>query len=122
MPSPSNLENTISQERSLHQRNAQSFDGEFAAKVFKYYRSLQNPYKSKSFPLKLVSGKALYNSHKVLFDKFAAAASKNNFDIESYLKYCVRCGMTESTSGASYSKFFYSNNYNIDNFDDHQLY
>ena len=97
MPSQSNLENIVSQERSLHQRSAQSFDGEFVAKVFKYYRSLQNPYKSKSFPLKLVSGKALYNSYKELFDKFAAAASKNNFDIESYLKYCVKCGMTEST-------------------------
>ena len=28
----------------------------------------------------------------------------------------------ESTSGATYSKFFYSNEYTIDNFDDHQLY
>ena len=71
MPSRSNLENIVSQERSLHQRSAQSFDGEFVAKVFKYYRSLQNPYKSKSFPLKLVSGKALYNSYKELFDTFA---------------------------------------------------
>lgn len=97
MLSQPNLENTISQERSLHQRGAQSFDGEFVAKVFKYYRSLQNPYKSKLFPLKLVSGKALYNSHRELFDRFASIASKNNFDIESYLKYCVKCGMTEKT-------------------------
>ena len=28
----------------------------------------------------------------------------------------------ESTSGATYSKFFYSDEYAIDNFDDHQLY
>ena len=97
MLSQSILENTISQEKSLHQRNAQSFDGEFIAKVFKYYRSLQNPYKSKSFPMKLVSGKALYDKHKQLFDKFAEIASKNGFDAESYLKYCVKCGMTENT-------------------------
>ena len=96
MHSQSTLENIDMQEKG-HQKDAQSFDGEFVAKVFKYYRSLQNPYKSKFFPMKLVSGKALYNEHKQLFDRFAEIASKNNFDVESYLKYCVKCGMTEST-------------------------
>lgn len=84
-------------EESSQQNDALYFDGEYVAKVFKYYRSLQNPYKSKTFPLKLVSGKALYSKHKYLFDAFANAAKSNNFNYEPYIKYCVRCGMTEST-------------------------
>ena len=83
-------------EENLCQRSAQSFDGEHIAKVFKYYRRLQNPYKSKTIPLKLVSGKALYQANKEMFDKFADAAKANNFDYEPYIKYCVKCGINES--------------------------
>ena len=39
-------------------------DGEQAAKIFKYYRGWQNPYKTTITPLKLVSGKKLYKEHK----------------------------------------------------------
>ena len=64
-------------------------DGEQAAKIFKYYRGWQNPYKTTITPLKLVSGKKLYKEHKEDLDRFAALAKKNNFDIDSYFKFCV---------------------------------
>ena len=79
------------------------YDGEYVAKIFKWYRRQQNPYVKKELPLKLVSGKALYKSHKSSFDKFASNASKNKFDVERYIKYCVRCGITESTVEACIS-------------------
>ena len=79
-----------------HQNGALSFDGEYVAKVFKYYRRLQNPHVSSTLPLKLVSGKALYRANKEAFDKFAKLASKNHFDVERYIKYCVKCGIRES--------------------------
>lgn len=71
-------------------------NGEYVAKVFKFYRRLQNPYVSHDLPVKLVSGKAIYNEHKEAFDKFAELAAKNNFDIDRYIKYCVSCGINES--------------------------
>ena len=84
-------------EERLQRKDAQYFNGEHVAKIFKYYRRLQNPYKSKSIPLKLVSGKKLYLENKDLFDRFASIAKLNNFDYEPYIKYCVRCGINEST-------------------------
>lgn len=79
------------------QSAALSSDGEHVAQIFTYYRRLQNPYKSKSCPMALVSGKPLYKRHRAVFDKFASIASANSFDVEPYLKYCVSCGMTEDT-------------------------
>ena len=64
-------------------------DGEMAAKTFKYYRGMQNPHKTCVTPLKLAPSKKLYKEHKDSFDKFAALAKKNNFDIDSYFKFCV---------------------------------
>ena len=96
MCSQLDLENTTSQ-RKLLQRSAPFFDGLHVAQLFKYYRRLQNPYKSKDIPLKLVSGASLYRLHKDIFDEFAKVASKNNFDVEPYIKYCIKCGITEST-------------------------
>ena len=81
--------------RKLHSRDQEDndeqaiSDGEMAAKIFKYYRGWQNPYKTTITPLKLVSGKKLYKEHKEDLDKFAALAKKNNFDIDSYFKFCV---------------------------------
>lgn len=95
MQSHLDLETTASQETRSRQEDAQSFDGEHIAQIFRYYRRLQNPYKSKTIPMKLVSGKSLYNKHKALFDAFAKIVSKNNFDVESYIKYCVNCGIAE---------------------------
>lgn len=103
MHSQLDLANTVLLDQKHHQRNVQSFDGEYVAKVFRYYRYLQNPYKSKTVPLKLISGKSLYNKHKDLFDSFAKLASSNNFDIEPYIKYCVNCGMTENTLDVCFS-------------------
>ncbi len=71
--------------------------GEQVAQLFRYYRSLQNPYKSKSTPLKLVSGKSLYLKHTSMFDTFAKMAAASGFDIGPYIKYCVSCGIDEST-------------------------
>lgn len=65
------------------------FDGELAAKIFKYYRAWQNPYRSTIPPFKLVSGKTLYKQHKDTLDAFADLANKNHFDIDAYFKYCV---------------------------------
>lgn len=79
-------------------------DGEKAAKIFKYYRGWQNPYKTTITPLKLVSGKRLYKEHKEDLDRFAALAKKNNFDIDSYFKFCViDCGIKESCIDACLS-------------------
>ena len=89
-------ENTVSQNLG-HQRNAQSFDGEYVAQLVRYYRRLQNPYVSHDIPLKLVSGKSLYAKHKKLFDNFAVLAASNNFDVEPYIKFCVKHGMTDKT-------------------------
>lgn len=98
MQEQSNLDHTASRRtgRSL-QNDALSFDGEHVAKIFKYYRRLQNPYVSQTLPLKLVSGKALYKAHKEEFDRFAKLAVKNRFDVERYIKYCVKCGIRESS-------------------------
>ena len=64
-------------------------DGELAAKTFKWWRTWQNPHRSMPMPFKIVSGKKLYKANKEEFDKFAAAAKKNNFDIKSYFRFCV---------------------------------
>lgn len=69
---------------------------EHIAQLFKYYWRLQNPYVSQTLPLKLVSGKKLYITHKDLFDKFAENAFNNKFDVEPFVKYCIRCGIKES--------------------------
>ena len=71
--------------------------GEQAAKIFKYYRGWQNPHKTTITPLKLVSGKKLYKEYREELDRFAELAAKNNFDIDSYFKFCViDRGMKES--------------------------
>lgn len=95
MQSQLSAETINTSQRSGSQSDVRSFDGEYVAKVFKYYRKLQNPRVNRAFPIKLVSGKALYKKHKALFDNFAKVASKNSFDVESYLKYCIRCGIQE---------------------------
>lgn len=84
-------------QNTTQEKSAPYYDGEYVAKLFRFYRRLQNPYVSHDVPMKLVSGKNLYAKHRDLFDSFAAKASKNNFDIEPYIKYCVKCGMTEET-------------------------
>ena len=72
-------------------------DGEYAAKIFKWWRSWQNPYRMSPIPFKLVSGKKLYKEHKEAFDIFASNAKKCKFDIKSYFKFCViDHGMNES--------------------------
>ena len=93
--SSKNINTRLQNRQKLHS-NAQDgdveqiiSDGEQAAKVFKYYRGWQNPYKTTITPLKLVSGKKLYKEHKEELDRFAALAKKNNFDIDSYFKFCV---------------------------------
>ena len=73
----------------------QHFDGEYVAKIFKFYRRQQNPYVSHTLPVKLVSGKTLYKKHKKAFDKFVEIAIKNNFDVDRYIKYCVKHGINE---------------------------
>ena len=96
MHSQSDLEN-IALKSMTQQNDAQYYDGEHVAQIFKYYRRMQNPYVSHSIPLKLISGKSLYNRHRKLFDDFAKKAIDNKFDIEPYIKYCVHCGITEDT-------------------------
>ena len=91
------LENTVTQNQKVQQRNAQSFDGEYVAKLFKYYRRQQNPYVAKDLPIKLIKCKSFYNANKEIFDNFAYTALKCNFNVEPYIKYCVKCGMNEST-------------------------
>lgn len=72
-------------------------DGEVVAKIFKYYRGWQNPFKKTVTPFKLVSGKKIYKQHKDAFDAFAAKAKACKFDVDSYLKYCViNRGINES--------------------------
>lgn len=83
------------QESQSQQENICQYDGEYIAKLFKFYRRLQNPYVSHDLPLKLVSGKSLYLKHKEAFDNFAKISSKNRFDVERYIKYCVKCGIRE---------------------------
>ena len=100
MHSHSDLENTSQHLSASAQNDAPSFDGEHVAQLFSYYRRLQNPYKSKTCPLALVSGKPLYKRHKAMFDKFASIASANKLDVEPYLKYCISCGIDESTLSA----------------------
>lgn len=98
MQNQSNFHNIISQEEEKRklQENIDQFDGEYVAKIFKFYRRQQNPYVSHTLPVKLVSGKTLYNKHKEAFDKFAEIAIKNNFDVDRYIKYCVKCGINEN--------------------------
>ncbi|MBP5785450.1 MAG: hypothetical protein J6W16_07715 [Methanobrevibacter sp.] len=81
--------------RSFHE-DVHCSDGEHVAKIFKFYRRQQNPYVSHDLPVKLVSGKKLYEEHKELFDRFAKLALKNGFDVDRYIKYCVSCGINES--------------------------
>ena len=99
MQSQSNLHSIVPQEgrcaEDVHQKDFIQYDGEYVAKVFKYYRRLQNPYVSHAVPIKLISGKSLYNKHKKAFDCFAQLAAKNKFDVERYIKYCVKCGINE---------------------------
>ena len=97
MQDQSSLQHTASSKNGQEsfQSDAHCSNGELVAKIFKFYRRQQNPYVSHDLPLKLVSGKALYKAHKDAFDKFAEIAAKNNFDIDRYIKYCVRCGITE---------------------------
>lgn len=97
MHSQLGLESTALQRRKALQRSAQSFDGEHIAKLFKYYRRQQNPYVSKDLPLALIKCKSFYESNKDLFDNFAKLASTCSFDVEPYIKYCVKCGIDEST-------------------------
>lgn len=74
-----------------------SIDGLHVAKVFLYYRMMQNPHRVNPVPLKLISGKTLYKKHKQLFDEFAAKAVHNKFDVDKYLKWCVLSrGINES--------------------------
>ena len=78
-------------------RISKHIDGEYVAKVFKYYRGLQNTYRTAIVPLKLVSGKKIYKLHKDAFDAFANRANKHKFDIDAYMKYCViHRGINES--------------------------
>ena len=52
--------------------------------------------------LALVAGVVLPMLKIKAFDRFAAAASKNNFDVCSYMKFCVQvCGIDESSIGKS---------------------
>ena len=86
----------ISQDVSKkEQKNVPYYNGECIAKIFKYYWHLQNPRIKQCPPLKLISGKVLYELHPTEFDKFAEISQKNNFDVESYIKYCVKCGITQ---------------------------
>lgn len=78
------------------QENIQSFDGEYVARLFKFYRMQQNPHLHHVPPLKLVPFKSLYNRHREAFDSFAKLANKNNFNVEPYIKWCVKCGIDES--------------------------
>lgn len=94
------LETTSQPLSASGQSAALSSDGEHVAQIFSYYRRLQNPYKSKTCPMALVSGKPLYKRHKAMFDKFASIANANKLDVEPYLKYCVSCGIDESTLSA----------------------
>lgn len=111
MQSQLNAETTNTSRRNGSQSDVRSFDGEYIAKVFKYYRKLQNPRVNHTFPMKLVSGKVLYKKHKVLFDNFAKVASKNSFDVESYLKYCIRCGIQEDNIEACLASMTMINKY-----------
>ena len=75
-----------------------SYDGYHVAQLFLFYRRLLNPYIKNHLPLKLVSAKKLYAKHKDQFDAFAEKASKNNFDVDSYIKFCVvEQGINEKT-------------------------
>lgn len=78
------------------QENTQSFNGEYVARLFKFYRMQQNPYLHHAPPLKLTPYKSLYNAHKDAFDSFAKLATKNNFNVEPYIKWCVKYGIDEN--------------------------
>ena len=99
MQNQSNLQNIISvkeeERKRIFHENIHCSDGEHVAKIFKFYRRQQNPYVSHDLPIKLVSAKTLYNKHKDAFDKFAELALKNGFDVDRYIKYCVKCGINE---------------------------
>lgn len=81
--------------RSLS-RDHQSFNGELVAKTFKFYRRQYDPHVNPNVPVKLIPVKSFYLKNKALFDKFADIANKNMFDVDGYMKYCVRCGIKES--------------------------
>lgn len=78
--------------------------------------------KSKSKPQKKT------RREKILVDNFKPQKnidSSNTQQAQTVIqqdKSYVDVPFAESTSGATYSKFFYSNEYTIDNFDDPQLY
>ena len=98
MQNQSNLQHIDSKkdERKInHKENAHCFDGEYVAKIFKFYRRLQNPYVSHDLPVRMVPAKTLYKKHKKSFDNFAKFAVNNNFDVDRYIKYCVSCGINE---------------------------
>lgn len=71
--------------------------GLHVAKLFIYYRMLQNPHRINPVPLKLISGKTIYKKYKKLFDEFAQKATNNKFDVNEYIKWCViNRGVNES--------------------------
>ena len=90
------LENVDGQKMSPKKEANLKIDGEYVARVFKFYRMKQNPYVVHGFSLKSVPFKTIYRKHKNQFDRFAEMAVKNNFDIDSYMKYCVKCGINEN--------------------------
>ena len=98
MQNQSNLHSIASREdqaKDNHQEEFCQYDGEYVAKIFKFYRRLQNPYVSHTLPIQCVPCKSLYNKHKNAFDRFAVIATKNKFDVERYIRYCVKCGINE---------------------------
>lgn len=81
---------------------ARSVTGEDIARWFKYYKQMHEQANMIFVPFKLVPCKSLYRKNRKAFDRFAAAASKNNFDVCSYMKFCVQvCGIDESGIGKS---------------------
>ena len=77
-------------------RDHQSFNGELVAKTFKYYRRQYDSHVNPNVPVRLIPVRSLYLKNKEQFDKFADIANKNNFDVDSYMRYCVKCGIKES--------------------------
>lgn len=77
-------------------RNEQKDNAEYIAKLFKYYRQYVCGYIKHEISIQRISAKIFYKTYQKYFDMLFDIFSKNNLDIETYIKfYTIELGKTE---------------------------